>query len=72
VHQLAGEHVDGDVDQLAVAHIGQLRFLVVCHHISAGHRHHRHQLRAGLDVLADAQRPVADDAVDRRNDSRIN
>ena len=71
VHDLAGEHVDGDVDRLALAHVGQLGFLEVRHHIGAGDRHHRHQLRAGLHELADAQRAVADDAVDRRDDGGV-
>ncbi len=68
MHDLAGEHVDGDIDRLALAHVGQLGFLVIRDHIGAGHWHHRHQLRSGLHELADAQRAVADNAVDRRDD----
>ena len=56
---------------LAFAHVGQLGFLEVCHHIGAGHRHQRHQLRAGLHELAGAQRAVADHAVDRRDDGGV-
>ena len=68
---LAREHVDGDVDRLALAHVGELGFLEVRDHIGAGDRHHRHQLRSGLHVLADAQRAVADHAVDRRDDGGV-
>ena len=71
VHDLAREHVDLDRDGLAFAHVGELRLLVVRHDIGAVDRHHRHQLRSGLHVLADAQRAVADDAVDRRDDGRV-
>ena len=56
---------------LALADVGQLGLLEVGHHIGAGDRHHRHQLRAGLHELADAQRAVADDAVDRRDDRGV-
>ena len=66
MHDLAREHVDLDIDGLAFVHVGELGFLVVRHHIGAIGRHHRHQLRPGLHILADAQRAVADDAVDRR------
>ena len=65
VHDLARESIDGDVDGLAFAHIGELRFLVIGHHIGALDRYHRHQLRAGLYELAEAQRAVSDHAVDR-------
>src|SRR5581483_9599664 len=36
MHDLAGEHVDGDVDRLAFMHMGQLRLLVIRDHIGAG------------------------------------
>jgi hypothetical protein len=52
-------------------HVGEPRFLVVRQHIGAIGRHHRHQLRPGLDILADAQRVVADDAVDRGRDRDV-
>ena len=71
VHDLAREHVDRDRDRLALMHVGELGLLVVRHHIGASGRHHRHQLRAGLHELADAQRAVADHAVDRRRDRRV-
>ena len=71
VHQLAREHVDGDLDRLAFMHVGELGFLVVRDHIGAARRHHRHQLRAGLHELADPQRAVADHAVDRRDDRGV-
>ena len=50
-------------------HIGELRFLVVGDDVGGLRRHHGHQLRPGLDVLADPQRAVADHAVDRRDDA---
>ena len=59
------------VDGLARVHVGELRLLVVGDDIGAVGRHHRHQLRAGLHVLADAQRAVADHAVDRRDDRGV-
>ena len=71
VHDLAREHVDRDLDRLAGMNVGELRLLVVGDDIGAVGRHHRHQLRAGLHVLADAQRAVADDAVDRRDDRGV-
>ena len=71
MHDLAREHVDFDIDGLALAHVGELGLLVVRHHIGALDRHHRHQLRSGLHILADAQRAVADDAVDRRRDRGV-
>ncbi len=67
----AGEHVDVDLDRLAGLHVGELRLLEVRDDIGRVDRHDRHQLRAGLDILADAQRAVADHAVDRRGDRRI-
>ena len=71
VHDLAREHVHSDIDGLTLVHVGELRFLVVRHHIDAIDRHNRHQLRPGLHVLADAQRPVADDAVDRSRNGGV-
>ena len=67
----AREHVDFDLDRLAGPHVGELRLLVVGDDIGGGDRHDRHQLRACLHILADAQRAVADDAVDRRDDRRV-
>src|SRR5882672_1546598 len=64
VDQLARKHVDGDVDLLAFAHVRELGFLEIRHHIGARRGHQRHQLRAGLHELAGAERAVADHAVD--------
>ncbi len=68
---MAGERIDLDVDRLSGPDVGELRLLVVGDDVGGGDRHHRHQLRSGLDVLANAQRAGADDAVDRRDDRRI-
>ena len=62
----AGKGVDRDSDRLAGMDIGELRLLVVGDDIGRRQRHHRHQLCPRLHILADAQRAVADDAVDRR------
>ena len=51
--------------------MGQLRLLVVRDDISGGRRHHGHQLRACLNILADAQRPVAHHAVGRGDDRGV-
>ena len=67
----AGEHIDFDIDRLPAAHVGELGFLEVGDDIGFGARHHRHQLRAGLNKLADAERAVADDAVGRGDDGGI-
>ena len=67
----AVEAVDRDFDRLAVAHMGELGLLEVRDHIDRVERHHRHQLRAGLHILADPQRARADGAVDRRDDLRV-
>ena len=71
VHDLAREHVDLDIDRLALVHVGELGLLEVRDDVGAGRRHQRHQLRAGLHELADAQRAVADHAVDRRGDRGV-
>ena len=55
-----------ELDRLAVAHMGELGLLEIGDDIDLIQRHHRHQLRAGLHVLADPQRPRADGAFDRR------
>jgi hypothetical protein len=71
VHRSAGEGVDIDRDRLARPHIGQLGLLVIRGDINGLQRHDRHQLRAGLDILADPQGAPADRAVDRGRDRRI-
>ena len=53
---------------MARPHIGQLGLLVIRHDIDRLQRHDRHQLRAGLDVFPDPQRPHADGAVHWRYD----
>ncbi len=53
------------------AHMGELRLLEVGDDIDRMQRHDRHQLRAGLHILADAQRARADRAVDRRGDRGV-
>ena len=63
VEDLAGEHVDLDLDRLARMHVGELRLLVVGDDVGGLCRHDGHELRARLHVLADAQRAVADHAV---------
>ena len=70
-HLGAGKRVDVDRDRLAGPHIGQLRLLVICDDVHRLQRHHRHQLGAGLHVLADPQGADADSAVDRRGDRRV-
>ena len=60
-----------DLDLLSGPDVGELGLLVVGDDIGRRNRHHRHQLRPRLDILADAQRAGADDAVDRRDDGRI-
>jgi hypothetical protein len=67
----AWKAVDFDLHRLAAAHVGELGFLVVGHDIDRVERHHRHQGRAGLDVLADPQRPRANRAGDRCDDGRV-
>ena len=49
------ETVDLDLDRLAIAHMCELGFLEVSDDIDRVERHHRHQLRSGLDELADAE-----------------
>ena len=71
VHLGAREGVDIDRHRLAGPHIGELRLLVIRDDIDRLQRHHRHQLRAGLDVLADPQSANADCAIDRRRDRRV-
>jgi hypothetical protein len=71
MHDAAREHVDGDVDRLSLAYIGQLGLLVIRDHIGAQHRHHRHQLGSRLHELAYAQASVADHAVDRCDDGSV-
>ncbi len=46
-------------------------FLVVRDHISGVSRDNGHELRAGLDELADAERAIARRAVDRGDDRRV-
>jgi hypothetical protein len=55
-----------DRDGLARPYIGQLRLLVLRHDIGRLQRHDRHQLGAGLDILADPQGAHAHGTVDRR------
>ena len=68
---VTGEGVDLDLHRLARPHVGELCLLVVRHDVDRVQRHDRHQLRAGLHVLADAQRPGADRAVLGCDDRRI-
>ena len=67
----AREGIDLDIHRLAGPDIGELRFLIVGDHIERARRHDRHQLSAGLNILADAQRAVADRAVDGCGNGRI-
>ena len=67
----AREHVDLDLDLLARLHVGELRLLEVRDDVGVGQRNHRHELSARLHILADAQRAVADGAVDRSDDRRV-
>src|SRR5689334_8988873 len=67
----AWETVDLDFGRLTRTHMGELRFLVVCDDVDGMHWHYRHQGRAGLHELADAQRPRAYRAVDWRADRRV-
>ena len=60
-----------DVDRLARPHVGKLGLLVVGDDVDRAQRHDRHQLRAGLDVLPDPQRPRADRAILGRDDRRV-
>ena len=71
VEDAARKHVHLDRRGLAALHVGELRFLVVRDHISRVGRDDRHELRAGLDELADAERAVADGSVDRGDDRRV-
>ena len=66
-----GKETDRDLDRLASAYVGELGLLVVGHDENCVERHHRHQPRTGLDVLADAQRAGADHARHGRGDGRI-
>jgi hypothetical protein len=71
VEHHAGIGVDGNRDRLARMNIGELGLLVVGDNVRRRERHHRHQLGPRLHILADAQRAVADNAVDRRRDDRV-
>jgi hypothetical protein len=71
VHRGAGEGVDIDRNGLARPYIGQLRFLVIGGDIDGLQRHDRHQLGAGLDILADPQGAHAHGTVDWRRDRRV-
>src|SRR6516165_1976737 len=71
MHLFSREHVDGDLDRLALVHIGELRFLEIRDHVGSGSRHQGHQLRAGLNELASAQRAVAHHAIDRSRNRRV-
>ena len=72
VHDLAREHVHLDIDGLAFMHVGELRF-------PCSSPPHRRRSTGTTDIncvpactiLADAQRAVADDAVDRGRDRGV-
>ncbi|MHC2382040.1 hypothetical protein ACVMFA_005252 [Bradyrhizobium liaoningense] len=65
------ETVDVQLDRLAGPHMCELGLLEVGKDIDRIERHHSHQLRAGLHVLADAQAAGADRAIHRRGDLGI-
>ena len=59
------------LDRLSIAHMGELGLLEIGDHIDRIQRHDRHQLGAGLHILADPERARADRTVNRRGDLRI-
>ena len=62
-----GEGVHRDIDLLAAEHPLDLRLLEVRDDVdAAAERDDRHQPRAGLNILPDPHRQIADPAVDRR------
>ena len=65
------EAIDGELDRLTVAHMGELGLLEIGDHVDRIQRHHRHELGAGLDILADPQGARTDGAVDRCGNLRI-
>src|SRR5262245_34593797 len=67
----ARKSIDLDCGRLARADVGELRLLVVGDDVSRRRRYDGHELRPRLYVLADAQRAVADHAIDRRDDRRV-
>ena len=63
-HHLRRRGVDGDVDLLARADVAELRLLEIGVDIDAVERNQRHQAHAGLRILTELDRLVADDAVE--------
>ncbi len=68
VELLARQGVDRDRDRLPGLEAGELGLLEVGVDEDVGERHQRGDALAGLHVIADLGRAVADDAVDRRAD----
>ncbi|MNP42994.1 hypothetical protein D3C76_1367890 [compost metagenome] len=68
---LAGEAVDADFYRLPRAHVGQLGFLEIGHHIGLLQRHHSQQRLAWHHVLAGAYAALADHARDRCADHGV-
>jgi len=67
----AGIHVERNPDPLTAADVAQLGLLVVGDQIDIMDRHDRQQAGAGLDILPDADRPVADRTGDRGVERRV-
>ena len=65
------ETVDRDVDWLARLDPRQLRFLVIGDHIDVRQRHDVDEVGADIDVVAGLHLPLADDAVERRDDPGV-
>ena len=69
---MIAEGVDGEGHRLALGHPADLRLLEIGEEIDvAAHRDDGQKVDAGLNELADADRAVADDAVDRRPDRGV-
>ena len=67
----AAVHVDLDLDPLADAQVGQLRFLEVGVDPDFGERADRHQALPGLHVVAGVDVAARDDAVDLGDDVAV-
>lgn len=68
---MTAKTVDMQLDRLAGTDMRELRLLEVGDDVDRIERHHCHQLRAGLHILADAQAAGADRAIHRRGDLGI-
>ncbi|MCY1414129.1 hypothetical protein D9M71_295700 [compost metagenome] len=66
-----GEGIHTDLHRLPGLHAGQLGFLEVADHIGVLQRYHRQQACTRIDVGSDAQRTLADHAVDGRDDAGV-